>query len=824
MIKSLIMKKFLSTAVFLLFCAYGTVSQEVTTIQGRVIDAQTREGLPFAHIGFGGPSMPPGVSADKEGYFELQMTSEGVVIFDISFVGYRTQSVTVKLDAPSKSVTVALEREAEEIAEVVVQALRAEEDAPVAYETITRKELEEVNLGQDLPILLDQSTGVVTSSDAGAGVGYTNMRIRGSDQTRINVTVNGIPINDSESQGVFWVNMPDLSSSTSSIQIQRGVGTSTNGAAAFGATVNMNTDMFNTEAYGNVTLAGGSFNTFKRNLEFGTGLLGDRFIVEGRISQITSDGYIDRASSDLRSYYLSAGMYNENTTLKFITFSGQERTYQSWWGTPQSRLEDDSSGMYNHAVNNGLDSAQTHNLFNSGRTYNYYEYDDQVDYYGQDHYQLHWAQRINENLKATAALHYTRGSGYFEEFRGQDDFAAYGLANPAVGSDSLTQTDLVRRRWLDNDFYGVTFSAEHKGRDLNVTVGGAWNRYDGLHYGELIWMQYAFDTPKDLRYYEGDAVKTDINIYLKGSYDWKSFRFYGDLQVRGIDYRTEGTDNDLVNYDVDAGFNFFNPKVGVTYFMGNRQQVYGSFARAGREPVRSDFIDAPAGRTPVAEELNNFEFGYRYTGAKLAFEANGYYMDYTNQLVVTGELNDVGASVRTNVPESYRAGIELNATYSVARNWTLGGNWALSQNKIESFEETIYDYTNGFDVIVNEYENTDIALSPNSVGAVYVEYQPVNRAMVRLQGKYVGKQYLDNTSNEDRTIDAFFVTDLVAGYTFVPEGIEGIDVQLKVNNLFNTLYSSFGYTYSYVFGDMITENFYYPQATINFLGQVTVRL
>lgn len=823
-INVLIMQKFISTAVFFLICAIGATAQDVTNIQGRVIDAQTREGLPYANVSFGGISMGPGVSADAQGYFELEMASEGTANFEVTYVGYRSQYVSVTLDGPSKSVTVAMERSTEEIAEVVVEALRADDDAPVAYTNVTKKDIQEVNLGQDLPMLLDQTASVVTSSDAGAGIGYTNMRIRGTDQTRINVTVNGIPINDSESQGVFWVNMPDLSSSTSSIQIQRGVGTSTNGAAAFGATVNLNTDVFNADPYANLTIGGGSFNTLKRNLDFGTGLIGDRFMVEGRLSHLTSDGYIDRASSNLRSYYFNAGYYGDKTTLKFITFAGRERTYQSWWGTPQSRLEDDSTGMYNHAINNGLDSAQTYNLFNSGRTYNFYEYEDQVDNYGQDHYQLHWTRRISETFKAKAALHCTRGDGYFEEFRSGDAYSDYGLENPIVGEDTLTSTDLVRRRWLDNDFYGITFSMERNGRDLDVIVGGGWNRYEGLHYGEIIWMENAFDTPKDFRYYEGDAVKTDGNLFVKATYDWRSFRFYGDLQVRSISYETAGTDNDLVNYDLDANFNFFNPKFGFTYFLSNRQQVYASFAMAGREPVRSDFIDALDGEVPTAETLMDYEVGYRFQGQNLAFEANGYFMDYTDQLVVTGELNDVGSNVRTNVAESYRAGIELNISYAISSAVTLGGNWALSQNKIANFSETIYDYTNGYDVIVNEYEDTDIALSPNSVGAVYVEYSPAERALIRLQGKYVGQQFLDNTSNENRIIESFFVADLVAGYTFEPKGIEGIDVQLKVNNLFNTLYSTFGYTYSYVFGDMVTENFYYPQATINFLGQVTIRL
>ena len=817
------MKKILLTQVFALFCAFGAMSQN-TIIRGRVIDAQTQEGLPFAAIIYGGQTPSTINQTDTDGYFTLSYPRGGAFAqFSIRYIGYREQSVQISLDAASRNITVALEREIEEIGEVVVSALRAQTSSPVAYENITQKELQEVNLGQDLPILLDQSTAIVTSSDAGAGVGYTNMRIRGSDQTRINVTVNGIPINDSESQGVFWVNMPDLSTSTSSIQIQRGVGTSTNGAAAFGASVNMNTNDFAANPYGNLTLAGGSFNTFKRNLSFGTGLLGDRFIVEGRISQITSDGYIDRASSDLTSYYLSAGYYGENTTLKLLTFSGNERTYQSWWGTPQSRLENDSIGMYNHAINNGLDSTQTHNLFNSGRTYNYYEYDDQVDNYGQDHYQLHLNRRLSESFKIQTAIHWTRGRGYFEEYKSEEEFAAYGLENPVIGMDTLMTTDLVRRRWLDNDFYGVTFAAVHDGQNLDLTVGGALNRYQGIHYGEVIWMQYADQTPKDHRYYDGDAIKVDANVYAKANYDWRDFRFFADVQLRGITYQTQGTDNDLVQYDIDEEFNFFNPKAGFTYFLKNGQEVYASLAVAHREPVRSDFIDAFVGVEPRPERLVDYEFGYRMRTSKLSFEANGYFMDYTDQLAVTGELNDVGASVRTNVPNSYRAGIELNAQYKVSDKWNLGGNAAFSQNKIERFQETLYDYTNGFDVIENVYENTDIALSPNTVAALFVEFRPMNHFNIRLQGKYVGKQYLDNTSNEERIIESFLVTDLIAGYTIVPQGTKGIDFQLKVNNLFNTLYSSFGYTYSYVFEDLVTENFYYPQATINVLGQVTIR-
>ena len=818
------MQKIAMTAVFFLFCAFGAMSQN-TLIKVRVVDAQTREGIPFATISFGGPSGPPAQLTDDKGYFEFTFPRDAAwAQFDVHSLGYRDARVDVTPDGPVKSVTVAMEQKVEEISEVVVQALRAEEDAPVAYQNIGREELQKVNLGQDLPILLDQTASVVTSSDAGAGIGYTNMRIRGSDQTRINVTVNGIPINDSESQGVFWVNMPDLTSSTSSIQIQRGVGTSTNGPGAFGASVNLNTESFDPKPSATLTLAGGSFNTFKRNLEFSTGLLADRISLSGRISQITSDGYVDRASSNLSSYYFNAKYYGEKTSLSFITFSGDERTYQSWWGTPQSRLEDDSVGMYNHAVNNGLDSAQTHNLFNSGRTYNYYEYEDQVDDYGQDHYQLHWTRRLSETMKAQAALHSTLGRGFFEEYKANEAYSDYGLSNPIFGSDTITETDLVRRRWLENDFYGIVFSLEHQGRDLGLTFGGAWNRYEGEHFGEIIWMENAVETPKDFRYYNGDALKVDGNVYAKGTYDWRSFRFFGDLQIRSISYRTKGTDNDLKAYDIDETFNFFNPKVGFTYFMNGGQHVYASFARAHREPVRSDFIDAPTDRPPTAEQLNDFEFGYRLQHAKLAFEANAYYMDYTDQLVVTGELNDVGASVRTNVAESYRAGVELNVNYALSGRWNLGGNWAFSQNKIQKFEETLYDYTNGFDVIINEYEDTDIALSPNSVGALFVEYRPVTNLNIRLQGKYVGKQYLDNTQNEDRIIEAFFVSDLLASYTIVPQGTKGIDLQFKVNNLLNTLYSSFGYTYSYVFGDMVTENFYYPQATINFLGQVTIRL
>lgn len=715
----------------------------------------------------------------------------------------------------------------QELDDVIVYATRANENTPTTYSEISKDQIKNVNLGQDLPILLNLSPSLVTTSDAGAGVGYTGLRIRGSDATRINVTINGIPVNDSESHGVFWVNMPDFASSVDNIQIQRGVGTSTNGAAAFGATVNLQTNVPSRDAYAEVNNSFGSFNTRKHTLMYNTGLLNKKWSFESRLSKISSDGYIDRAESDLQSYFLSGGYYGDKTILKALVFGGREVTYQSWWGTPQAVLENDRDGIEEVIGNNGYSPEQAENIRNSGRTFNYYLYENEVDNYKQDHYQLHLSHQLNNALTINVSGHYTYGRGYFEQFRNDDDFSDYGLENVVLGDTTITSTDLIRRRWLDNDFYGTTFSLNYLNDDLDITLGGAWNKYDGDHFGEVIWAQYASNSDIRYRYYDNVGLKTDLNVYLKTNYQLSNLNLFADLQIRKIDYETTGIDSDLRAISVGDEYIFFNPKVGATYTLNKSSNIYASFAIANREPVRNDFIDAPGGVTPKHETLNNLEVGYRKFGQDFSFQANYYLMDYENQLVLTGELNDVGSSVRQNVPESYRMGVELVGAYKITDQLQWEANLTLSKNKIQNFTEVLYNYGpawDEFNVEETQFKDTDISFSPNVIGGSRLTFTPIDGLEASLMSKYVGKQYLDNTSNDARSIDAYFVNDFRLSYNFSTSSVKNINISLLVNNILSEEYSSNGYTFGYAAGTYkVRENYYYPQAGRNFLLALNLR-
>ncbi|WP_420316778.1 TonB-dependent receptor [Ekhidna sp.] len=715
----------------------------------------------------------------------------------------------------------------QELDDVIVYATRANENTPTTYSEISKKEIENVNLGQDLPVLLNLSPSLVTTSDAGAGIGYTGLRIRGSDATRINVTINGIPVNDSESHGVFWVNMPDFASSVDNIQIQRGVGTSTNGAAAFGATVNLQTNVPSRDAYAEVNNSFGSFNTRKHTLMYNTGLLNDKWSFESRLSKIASDGYIDRAESDLQSYFLSGGYYGDKTIVKALVFGGHEITYQSWWGTPQAVLENDRDGIEEVISNNGYTQEQAENIRTAGRTFNYYLYENEVDNYKQDHYQLHLSHQLSDALTVNLAGHYTYGRGYFEQFRNDDDFSDYGLGNVVLGDTTITSSDLIRRRWLDNDFYGTTFSFNYLNDDLDITLGGAWNKYDGDHFGEIIWAQYASNSDIRERYYDNVGLKTDFNVYLKTNYQLNDLNLFADLQVRKINYETVGIDNDLRAISVEDDFTFFNPKVGTTYTLNESSNIYASFAIGNREPVRNDFIDAPGGVIPKHETLRNLEVGYRKFGQDFNFQANYYLMDYENQLVLTGELNDVGSSIRQNVPDSYRMGIELVGAYQFTDQLRWDANLTLSKNKIQNFTEVLYNYGTNFDefnIEETQHQDTDISFSPNVIGGSQLSYSPFDGFEAALRSKYVGKQYLDNTSDNDRSIDPYFVNDVRLSYNFAVSTIENVNISLLVNNLLDVEYSSNGYTFGYAGGEYeVRENYFYPQAGRNFLLALNLR-
>lgn len=791
---------------------------------GRVTDGETEVPIYGANVII--ESLNKLSATDRNGEFLFKTVPSGTFKVVVRMIGYETIEREINFSG-AQQVSFQLAPSSTKLDDVVVTGTRATENTPTTYTNVSAEEIEKQNAGQDLPFLLNWTPSVVTTSDAGAGVGYTGIRIRGTDPTRINVTVNGIPINDSESQGTFWVNMPDFASSVSDIQIQRGVGTSTNGAGAFGASINILTNGLSVEPKATAGISYGSYNTKRFNATFSTGLMKERWAFEGRLSKIQSDGYVDRASSDLKSYYLSGGYFGDHTSVKLTHFSGKEVTYQSWYGVPEAVLEGNYIGILQLMANNGFTTEQADNLRFSDRKFNFYLYDNQVDNYGQDHYQLHINHEFNDQLNLNVAGHWTLGSGYFEEYRYADRLTDYGFTTIGIGGATITNSDLIRRRWLDNEFYGGVFDLNYEKDKLQMTFGGGLNEYKGLHFGEVIWMQYAASVGIRQRYYENSSQKRDGNVYLKANYQLTDkLNVYGDVQARLVDYIGRGRDNDQRIINFDQSWNFFNPKFGATYQLNDQSNVYASFAIGQKEPNRSDIIDATAGAEPEPEVLNNLEVGFRRRTSNYALEVNYYLMDYKNQLVLTGEVNDVGGSIRTNVPDSYRMGVELSGMVKLMKSLYWSGNVTFSKNKIERFEEVIFDYGPGFDQyneVRTEFEDTDISFSPNIVAGSQLTYSPISNMEVSFLSKYVGDQYLDNTSNENRKIDAYFVNDIRLNYAWRPKFIQEINLTFLVNNIFNELYVSNGYTFGYFAGQNyeVRENWYYPQAETNFLTSLT---
>jgi iron complex outermembrane receptor protein len=788
------MKKILIGWIFY-FAAISAWAQH--SLNGKVTESKDGEALIGASVW--SDKLGIGTVTNDNGEFTLAKLPAGQLELRVSYLGFETFTQVISIPYSGK-LEISLTSRDFLTEEFIVSSTRASEHTPTTFLNVGKAEIAKRNLGQDIPILLQYTPSVVSFSDAGAGVGYTGMRIRGTDQTRINGTVNGIPINDAESHGIFFVNMPDFASSVDNVQIQRGVGTSTNGAATFGASLNFQTDTRQDDPYAQVDNSFGSFNTWRHTVKAGTGLLNDRFAVDARLSKITSDGYVDRAFSDLSSWFLSGGYYGEKSVIKLIAFSGKEQTYQSWNGLPESKLKDD-------------------------RTWNYYTYDNETDNYQQDNYQLIYTGTVGTNWKTNLALHYTYGRGYYEQYRADDDFANYGLPPVTIGGEVIESTDIIRRRWLDNDFFGFVGSVNYVSMSgkLDLILGGGTNRYDGDHFGQIIWARVAGATEIRDRYYDNNAVKDDRNIYAKATYEIKpGLNLFGDLQVRGIDYSFVGVNDDRRIVDGQESYTFFNPKFGFSYEQGN-QTWYASYAVANREPTRSDFTDNPITEVPRPERLNNIEAGLRARSGRLSYNANFYYMDYKDQLILTGQINDVGAYIRENVASSYRAGVELDGAFQFSKTWTLSGNIALSQNKIKEFTEYIDDYSvEEFRQEAFTYSDTDIAFSPNIVGSAIIEFKPTKNLSLNWLSKYVGQQYLDNTANEGRALDAFFTNDLRITYSAQPRFFKGLEVNLLVNNIFNEMYEPNGYTFSYFVPggnsrELVTENFYYPQAGTNFL-------
>jgi len=723
-----------------------------------------------------------------------------------------------------------------------VTAVRATERAPFAAETLNAEEISNRNTGQDLPYILRYTPSVVVTSDAGAGVGYTGLRIRGTDPTRINVTLNGIPINDSESQAVFWVNMPDLASGTDDIQVQRGVGTSTLGAGAFGATISLNTLNIAEEAGGSMMVGGGSFNTFRTNLAWNTGRSASGWAAEGRVSTVMSDGWVDRASSDLNSFQLGLNRVWDGGSMTYTILSGRERTYQSWWGVPEVALDGSAEDIQAWGDANGYSQGQIDDLIKYRRQANYYTYEDEVDNYGQDHQQLHLEHQFGD-WRLSATGHFTHGEGYFEQFKSGEDLADYLLPDVVVGDDTVTTTDLVRRRWLDNDFYGAVLGAERRWERAALTLGAAANRYEGVHFGRVIWAENASTagTP-NYTYYDSEGLKLDRNVFARFVQRSKDGRLQAqaELQYRGVRFETMGTDNDQVAINVlrdSATFDFLNPKVGLDYRLNDEDRVFASVAVAHKEPGRNDFVDAPAGFADKAERLTDFEFGWRRNTDTYAWGLTAYHMAYTDQLIPTGELNDVGAAIRQNVPKSSRTGLEMEFGWQISDALELGAQATLSRSTIDTFTEVSYDYGANFDEyneIRTVYTDTDIAFSPRVLWGGQLLWHAVRPDTpsgvafdLEWATQHVGDQYMDNTGAA--LLPAYTVSQLRASLHLptVKDGkvLDRTRLDVWVENALDAEYSANGYTYGYSAGPdfVVRENFFYPQAGRHFNVALTYK-
>lgn len=787
----------------LLICyilAIGTISWSQTTyrVSGFILD-ETGKPLYGAHL-----LLSPGdevASTNESGEFEFKDIKRGQYSIRASYIGYTSEDREVNVNG---DVQIQFEMTPGQVLtdEIVVQALRANVNTGTTYENIDKQRIEKRNTGKELPFLLQMTPSVVVTSDAGQGVGHTGIRIRGSDATRINATINGIPYNDAESQGTFWLNMPDFASSVESIQVQRGVGTSTNGGGAFGASLNINTNSLTKEPYINLNNGFGSFGTFKNTIRLGTGLIRDQFVLDARLSRIKSDGYIDRAFSDLKSLYISGGLYMNNKILRFNLISGNQKSYQSWNGIPEDILK-------------------------TNRTYNEFTYPDQTDNYTQTHFQVHWSQQLKQDWNWSLSLNYTPGKGYYEEYKRNQSFDDYGMKPLSLGDTVIQTTDLVRQRWLDNQFYGLTTHTHwDASNQLGFTLGGAFFQYTGDHFGEIIWARYASDSDANKHYYFNDALKNDGNAYLKTTWKTGSSSVFIDLQTRYVYYSFLGLDRNGKSVQQDDQLTFFNPKIGYTHFINSRSQLYASVAKASREPNRSDYKESTPDSRPAAEELYNLETGYRLNGVKNQFTGNIYYMYYYNQLVLTGQINDVGNYVRSNVKNSYRLGVELTDSYAFTSRWNVGGTLAWSMNKIPEYSEYLDMYDSEFIYQGQEkivYKNTDIAFSPSLIGGVSLAYSPTDFLDFSWESKYISRQYLDNTSTMARSIDPFSVSNVRVAFNKKLFSLKNVVLALDFKNVFNAMYESNGYTFGYIQdGNRSDFNYYYPQAGFHFMVSLNV--
>ncbi|MEJ5303313.1 MAG: TonB-dependent receptor [Bacteroidales bacterium] len=799
------LKKIVLLLTTVLF-TYGIKAQ--FTLTGQVNDASTGKPLAGAHVVLSGHKYA--TITDESGLYSIRRIPAGKYLLKVTFVGYENYQEDIEVIGNLKR-NVTLKPSVLLQEGIVVKATRAEEKTPVAFTNVPSRVIEKLNTGRDLPFLLDHTPSVVVTSDAGTGIGYTGIRVRGSDMQRLNVMINGVPLNDAESQLVYWVDIPEIASSTENIQIQRGAGLSAHGSGAFGGAINLQTSTIQDEAGARLITSGGSFGTLRNTLSFATGRLGSNFALEGRLSRTYSDGYIDRASAKLKSFFLTGGYFGKNNFLRFNIFGGKETTYQAWEGVPSELLHIhrtfNPAGMY----------------FNENGDTLYYQ--NQVDDYEQNHYQLFYGFKPSSTFTLNLAMHYTTGFGYYESIKQAQKFSKYGLPNVIIGNDTLRKTDLISRKYLDNDFYGTNLSAFWQPSEkFDLTIGSGYTYYDGWHFGRIIWAQYASTGFIDKDYYRNQGIKKDFNSFARMKWQFAPrLTLMSDLQYRHVNYLIKGTHDDLRVLDQQHTFDFINPKIGITYQLTNSTLAYASVGIAHREPSRNEYRDADEGYHPRPEKMTDWELGIRHSTEQSQANVNLYLMDYTDQLVMTGKINNTGNAININVPESYRMGIELSGATHLNQKLNVAGHLTLSKNRIKNFVE----YIDNWDTWTQEARQlgeTNISFSPSLVGGATLNYHPVENMGISLSGKYVGKQYIDNTSSESKKLDPYWTLDFRADYRLTLPYIKNSTLFINIYNLLNHEYESNAWVYSYLEGGIEKKmDGYFPQAGIHFLAGLDIQ-
>jgi iron complex outermembrane receptor protein len=769
------------------------------TIKGKVIDQGSQKPLSFANIKIAGTFL--GTVSGNDGSFSLQVKSLPVTLIT-SFIGYESDTITVN---ENQFLTIYLAPKSILTDEITVTAIKQDDNAPKNFTNVSIEKIQSLKTGQDLPLILNFTPSVVATSDAGNGIGYTDIRVRGTDITRINVTINGVPYNDPESQGVFWVDIPDIATSTDNIQIQRGVGTSSFGTASFGASINILTGVMKNDPFVEIQTLGGSFNTFGTSAKFATGLIKDNWYLEGRLSHQYSDGYIDRAYSNLNSTYLSGGYYGKNTIVKGLFMSGYEKTYQAWGGVPKEYLDDPKL-----------------------RRYNPYTYENETDNYWQYHYHLNLTQKINDKNTFNATLFYIDGLGYYEQYKDDKKLSKYNL-QPVIlidttSNDTITinSMDIIQRKFLENDFYGIIIShIFNNNKNLKIRTGLNLYQYDGWHYGKIIWMQYAHNTPINYEWYRNRSIKNEFSIFTKLDYTFNEyFNLFADLQYRYVDFSIKGTDDAFISDTICKYYNFFNPKLGLVYKISKNDELYLLTGISHREPNRDNLMLVTEDNLkPVPETLYDLELGYTRFFSKGIVNINTFYMYYDNQLVLTGKINDVGDPIMQNVPSSYRAGVELIWNFNFTKWLSWDANCTFSENKIKKMKIYIDDYDLWPQQRINEVENTPISFSPSIVASSILTLKPIKNLSISLQSKYVSKQYIDNTGDEQCIIDPFFVNNIRVDYSIKGKKFDKINVFVNFNNIFNEYYETNAWVYRYYSAGEEYKDFgYFPQATFNVIA------